>query len=473
MRFMVSLNVSFEEHMVNHHNAKEGVDLSFLRAGGMMQEEERRAVTSIIEMKEGEEDVEKKEDIKEEEEEEEEKGAWKEVERDAWKEVIKIEIDDKHQIPQNKPNTKVVADVNESLILKNVHAKDPDVKSSDETSICTICSSEITSSDHYKKFHYIAAAMNKDNTVDDKIVTKLVSDSEVSITKCFQELKHEQPAEPDHSLRLRAINIFRKISSVRTRIKDEHVGNQIKEEPTGNMIKKDSSGGENVRINRGYKIHKKDRSNNIKKETEDFRIREEVRGKSIEEKVRLNKIQEEAKRRKIDGDVRDNMRKEQVRGTQIKENIDVNQVRRPDSGFSESPIKRPGSVEINPSPGKRIKTEPCELEKQLIEQSSDTRKHTLKCAFCTSVFSNRSALYGHYSTVYYRKEIMKQVGDQRNKCSLCGNKFLDIRGLVKHYGRGHNMVEDFLPIKHHVPLSDRATSLVKNRSDQPNAWLAD
>ena len=72
---------------------------------------------------------------------------------------------------------------------------------------------------------------------------------------------------------------------------------------------------------------------------------------------------------------------------------------RADSGFSESPLKRPGSVEIKPS--KRIKTELCEPSaKQGKEKSLKSIISKLKCAFCKMVSKGRSDLYSHYSYMH-------------------------------------------------------------------------
>ena len=146
---------------------------------------------------------------------------------------------------------------------------------------------------------------------------------------------------------------------------------------------------------------------------------------------------------------------------------------RPDSGFSESPMKRPGSVVVNPA--KRIKIETCE-PKQGKETYIRTSINILKCTFCNLVPSKRSQLYGHYSFVHYRKEIMEKHGNQSNNCTRCETKFKIQKGLVQHYGTFHNMVEEFLPSIHHVPLSHKAmaTAIKASRpAREPHRRLLD
>ena len=74
---------------------------------------------------------------------------------------------------------------------------------------------------------------------------------------------------------------------------------------------------------------------------------------------------------------------------------------RADSGFSESPLKIPGSVEFKTA--KRIKTEPCA---QLIEEEKNplikASKTVFKCAFCRRVCKGRADLYSHYSIKHFR-----------------------------------------------------------------------
>ena len=140
-----------------------------------------------------------------------------------------------------------------------------------------------------------------------------------------------------------------------------------------------------------------------------------------------------------DEEARGKMEKGEVKGT-------ANKLFRADSGFSEYPVKEHVLVEMGFSSDKGIKP-----LKHLETLTKKRKRIALICGFCKREFKNRSEMYRHYSIVHYRKMILQKVGNPENKCPICEVRYQNSLCLLNHYGRAHNMVEQFLPEKYHVP----------------------
>ena len=85
------------------------------------------------------------------------------------------------------------------------------------------------------------------------------------------------------------------------------------------------------------------------------------------------------------------------------------------------------------------------------------------CSQCNSSFSKRTYLYSHYAAKHFGDQIKQNYGKWQNKdqvCPLCEKqlRFGDSWKWLKHLGVVHNIVEEFLDEKHHIPKNKQQKS---------------
>eukprot|EP00092_Neocalanus_flemingeri_P030658 GFUD01033289.1.p1 GENE.GFUD01033289.1~~GFUD01033289.1.p1 ORF type:complete len:395 (+),score=88.59 GFUD01033289.1:100-1185(+) len=83
------------------------------------------------------------------------------------------------------------------------------------------------------------------------------------------------------------------------------------------------------------------------------------------------------------------------------------------------------------------------------DQTEDNR---LLCQLCDhlSYFKGRSDLYGHYSKVHYKMELLNILGNTQT-CPVCNMNKKKRNELIIHVGRVHSYVDKFLPECFQVP----------------------
>ena len=86
-----------------------------------------------------------------------------------------------------------------------------------------------------------------------------------------------------------------------------------------------------------------------------------------------------------------------------------------------------------------------------------------RCCACAFSSSSRKTMYGHYSRVHFREEILKELGD-RKICLYCDKEFKSKADGLLHIGVVHSVVEKFLEHKDHIKKV-RTKSKNKNKRD--------
>jgi hypothetical protein len=78
--------------------------------------------------------------------------------------------------------------------------------------------------------------------------------------------------------------------------------------------------------------------------------------------------------------------------------------------------------------------------------------NSLHCAKCKKTFVYRSALYQHYATSHFQREIAEKYGvvDNSEHCPLCYIKVTKIKNLLSHLGLIHGGVDTFLEPQFHI-----------------------
>ena len=83
--------------------------------------------------------------------------------------------------------------------------------------------------------------------------------------------------------------------------------------------------------------------------------------------------------------------------------------------------------------------------------SSELKRKSSVCVFCQKVTKSRSDLYGHYCRNHFLEELLGIVGAETKECKQCQKKFSGPAAVVAHFGRVHNLIEEVLPQKYHIP----------------------
>ena len=111
---------------------------------------------------------------------------------------------------------------------------------------------------------------------------------------------------------------------------------------------------------------------------------------------------------------------------------------------------------------KKKKSKVIETKRSTEENSTDGLRPPLKCTICDWKERTRSGLYGHYSRCHFKEQLLQRLGPDKKRCEECQQN-LDPSNVVAHFGRVHNMVEEFLSPEHHIPLTTQGAKL-KGRS---------
>jgi len=102
------------------------------------------------------------------------------------------------------------------------------------------------------------------------------------------------------------------------------------------------------------------------------------------------------------------------------------------------------------------KKEKKDLEVASVDQENKVtdvkNKHfKYRCKLCKDRwYPDKKRLYRHYSHAHFRKELQKLIGNRRERCPYCDQRFQDHLDVVGHVGCFHKKVEDFLPKHFHV-----------------------
>ena len=75
----------------------------------------------------------------------------------------------------------------------------------------------------------------------------------------------------------------------------------------------------------------------------------------------------------------------------------------------------------------------------------------LKCHLCGQEAASRSNLYGHYSSCHFKTQLLEHIGADKRYCEQHWLTFSGEAHVAAHYGRVHNMVEEFLPPQFRIP----------------------
>ena len=73
-------------------------------------------------------------------------------------------------------------------------------------------------------------------------------------------------------------------------------------------------------------------------------------------------------------------------------------------------------------------------------------------------------MYGHYSSCHFKDQLIERIGAERKFCEE-HKVILEGKGhIAAHFGRVHNMVEEFLPSRYHISLKSqrRCATRAKN-----------
>ena len=90
------------------------------------------------------------------------------------------------------------------------------------------------------------------------------------------------------------------------------------------------------------------------------------------------------------------------------------------------------------------------------------KKHkSYKCALCGWKCRRRAVMYEHYSLSHYQDSLTDLVGEGEPACPVCGKVLAPGHGrMIAHIGAVHDLVENFLPRRLHLP---RALGLWKGK----------
>ena len=98
-----------------------------------------------------------------------------------------------------------------------------------------------------------------------------------------------------------------------------------------------------------------------------------------------------------------------------------------------------------------------ELQRKLPEVPLKRRCSTsllqLPCMLCKENRNNKSDLYGHYSRLHFKDDLLLKVGADTRECTICKKVFTSQVNMVTHFGSVHNMLEEFLPKEYHIVLN--------------------
>ena len=75
----------------------------------------------------------------------------------------------------------------------------------------------------------------------------------------------------------------------------------------------------------------------------------------------------------------------------------------------------------------------------------------MKCHLCGQEAASRNTLYGHYSSCHFKTQLLEQIGVEKRYCEQHWLTFSSEAHVAAHYGRVHNMVEEFLPPRFRIP----------------------
>jgi hypothetical protein len=89
------------------------------------------------------------------------------------------------------------------------------------------------------------------------------------------------------------------------------------------------------------------------------------------------------------------------------------------------------------------------------------------CSKCSWVGKHLCHLYGHYSIVHFRKQILERCGRKPQKCPVCGTwKNKTVAAFLRHLGVTHRLVELFLEPQFH------AASLTRKKNEALNHFYS-
>ena len=89
----------------------------------------------------------------------------------------------------------------------------------------------------------------------------------------------------------------------------------------------------------------------------------------------------------------------------------------------------------------------------------DKSRQLLKCSMCDQKESNRSSLYGHYARCHFKEQLLEKLGPEKRECHECQppKTFKDQSNVVAHFGRVHDLVEQFLSPENRIARGVTAT----------------
>jgi len=102
--------------------------------------------------------------------------------------------------------------------------------------------------------------------------------------------------------------------------------------------------------------------------------------------------------------------------------------------------------------------------------STTAQAKRYSCSFCIKKTGSPNALYSHYSTVHFVKQIGERfVGRVSGQCPICSKCFKSELNFLSHQGIVHGLVEAFLEPRFHVrmPINEKRKKRVKKSVKAP------